>query len=210
MESISLPDIITPPVRVSRPPEPLPPLVNGGYDRDYDEPIEPQPQDLIAPTTATQGPSLYDNEMRVPHPSPPLPPPPLRPPRSPPKESAATASTISPAKSHSSSIIEEKGDHQNTRASDLRPPDILENKVTPVSHRRHSEANANATNRLKKSLPKAHSSPLSELRSPSNANMPQPAAGESQLCGSYSPAQLHLERTNSVPLDAQGYVICVL
>ena len=77
------------------------------------------------------------------------------------------------------------------------------------SHRRVSEANTNVTNCLKKSLAKTHSSPLPELRSPFNANMPQPAAGESQQCGSYSPAQLHRESSNSTTHDIHDYVICV-
>ena len=67
----------------------------------------------------------------------------------------------------------------------------------------------NAATCLKKSLAKAHSSPLSELRSPFNANMSQSAVGESQQCSSYSPAQLPRGSSNSVTRDIRGYVKCV-
>ena len=208
-------DIITdPPHSGPRPPEPLPEVVTGGSDayRHYDEPVEPQLQALIAPTVSAQGPSTYDNEMSASSDEIPLNVPPPPPPPPPPKKSAATASAILPAKSLPSSIIEEKGEYQNRRASDLWPLDFPEKKaksshVIPASHRRHSEANTNATNCQKKSLTKTHSSPLPELRSPFNVNMPQPAAGESQQCGSYSPAQR--ENSNSATHDIHGYVICV-
>ena len=181
---------------------------------DYDEPVDPHHQVSIALTTFARGPSVYDNEITVgPDEKPPAVP-------SPRKKSAALASAVPPTKVLSSSILEEKGEcsglplppeNQNKRASDLRPPDINEKKsktshVIPASPRRRSENNTNATALVKKSLSKSPSLPLSELRSPLNASMPQPAAGESQQFDSYSPVELHRERSNSV--DMHGYVKC--
>ena len=163
-----------------------------------------------------QGPSLHHNKGRVGSDEKP---PDVPPPR---KESAVLACAFPPTNSLSSPILEEEGECSgpplppeslNRRASDLRPPDIPEKKgksshVIPASHRRHSEDNTNATTSVKKSLSKSPSSPLSELRSPFNTSMPQPAAGESQQLDSNSPVQLHRERSNSANLDIHGYIIC--
>lgn len=190
MESTSTQDIINSDSQENgpRPPEPLPEQVRS--DEDYAEPVELQHQASIAPRAFTQGPS----------------PPDVPPPR---KESATAAYLLE--KNGECSGPQLLPECQNRGASVLWPPDITGKKgksshVISASPRRHPEDSTNATTRVKKSLAKSPSSPLPELRSPFSASTSQPAVGESQQFGSYSPVQLHRERSNSVILDIHGYV----
>ena len=180
----------------------------------YDEPDSP-PQASIAPIASAHGPSPYDNEMIVQSGEKP---PDVPPPR---KESAAAASASPQTRSLPASFLEEKGEYsghssplESQNRTDIRPPDIPKktpksSHVIPAPPRRHSEDNRNATTSLKNKLAKTPSLPPSELRNPFDANMPQPAAGESQQCGSSRPVSLHRERSDSVILDMHGYVKCI-
>ena len=164
----------------TRPPQPL------GLDNDdvlYDE-----PHASTAPTASTQGPSS-DNKMRN------------RPDIKPP-ESAAAASTI-PLTTSLPAEEEEEGEYGEPSLSPeyLQPSDISE-KEGKSQHRRHSGDNTNATTPLKNRLAKTPSSPLSKVRSSLDANMLQPAASESQQCGT------HHERSNSVVLE-HVYLECI-
>lgn len=189
---------------------------NAGSDVHYDEPnpLEASPQAPIAPIASAQGPSPYDDEIRVRSSDKP---PDVPPPR---KESTATASTIPRTTSLPASFLEERAEcsghppppeSQNRRASDIRPPDIPEKKrtsshVIPAPPRRHSEDNTNTTTPLTNRLARMPSLPLSEKRNPVHTNMVQPSADESQQYASQRSALL---RSDSVALDMHGYVKCI-
>ena len=176
----------------TRPPEPIPEpgLDNVGPPVHYDEPV------------SDQGPAPYDSRSGENPPDVP-----------PPRKKSAEAANATPPKTINNP--EGKGECsgpplppecQNGRASDPLSSDIHEktgksSQVILVPPRRLSEDHSNATAPRKNRLAKTPSSPLSDLRSPFDANMQQPAAGNPQQCtGSYS---------NSDCLDAYGYVKCI-